>query len=342
MTDFAEFGRIEEAGWTEPDTASAYADGFAETADQYVPAMVAAVGAGSGKAALDICCGQGIVADGLKNAGATVSGLDFSPAFLALARERVAGVTFIEGNAMDLPMEDESFDAVTIGFGILHVPDQPRALAEARMVLRPGGRIALSTWHAPDLSPAFRIVFGAIDEHGDPSIVLPPGPALPARRQLRRDPRRRYRKSPRRIWRGRALAAAHSGSDRFGDGLSTRPRRNPARPTGPRGGSLHAGFDGSGSESRLPLFGVHEPAFLVDLAAGELEEHRKLAAPIFSSASRNAGLPFRTSACPSIEDHVIDIVGNQRVPVAPANRFPPPLDDVGVAGDVIDACNLRV
>ncbi len=180
MTDFAEFGRAEYAGWGTPEVASAYASGFATAAQQCVPGLVAAVRAGPYAKALDVCCGQGIVSSGLESAGAEVTGLDFSPAMLDLARSNISGVEFMEGDATALPFEDGSFDAVTMGFGILHIPDSERAISEARRVLRPGGRFAYSAWHGPEVSPAFRIVFGSIGKHGDPTVVLPAGPPIHA------------------------------------------------------------------------------------------------------------------------------------------------------------------
>ncbi len=178
MTDYGEFLRMEMDGWGEMETASAYANGFAAAAEQCVPAMVKAVGAASGVTALDLCCGHGIVAKGLAEAGAEVTGIDFAPAMLALARQRAPGVTFVDGDATALTYQDKSFDAVTMGFGILHIPDSKKALTEAKRVLRPGGKFAYSVWHGPEISAVFRIVFGLIQKHGDPSVVLPPAPAI--------------------------------------------------------------------------------------------------------------------------------------------------------------------
>ncbi|MEM7068437.1 MAG: methyltransferase domain-containing protein [Pseudomonadota bacterium] len=180
MGDFTEFGNAELKGWSEPETAKAYADGFAFAAEQCVPDMVRCSGASSASTALDICCGQGIVAEGLAKAGTAVTGLDFSPAMLEMARARVADVSFVEGDAMALPFADNSYDVATMGFGILHVPDTDAALREAHRILKPGGTFTYSVWHAPDISAAFRIVFSSIEQHGSKEISLPPGPPLHA------------------------------------------------------------------------------------------------------------------------------------------------------------------
>ncbi|PZX11884.1 methyltransferase family protein [Palleronia aestuarii] len=176
MDTFADFAAMERIGWGDADTARAYASGFAAATAQHVPFLISAVHARVGAHVLDLCCGHGIVARGLVEAGAKVTGLDFSPAMLAMARERVPEAELIEGDAADLPFADGTFEAVTIGLGMPHVPDPDAVLREARRVLKPGGRIAFTVWCGPEHSFAWRTVFGAIAEHGDPSVVLPAGP----------------------------------------------------------------------------------------------------------------------------------------------------------------------
>jgi len=180
MGDFTEFGQAELKGWSEPQTAKAYAEGFASAAQQCVADIVAASQVTKGSVVLDVCCGQGIVAKGLSAAGAKVTGLDFSPAMLEIARREVPMVDFVEGDASSLPFEDNSFDAVTMGFGILHIPNAEAAINEAKRVLRAGGRFVYSVWESPETSAAFRIVFGAIEKFGSKEISLPPGPPLHA------------------------------------------------------------------------------------------------------------------------------------------------------------------
>ncbi|MEX3315365.1 methyltransferase domain-containing protein [Sulfitobacter sp. PS-8MA] len=170
------FAALERREWARAELARAYAEVFAKAADMVVPTMVNAVRAEPGMQVLDLCCGHGNVSAGLAAAGAKVTGLDFSPAMLNMARAAVPAAHFIEGDAMDFPFAGGVYDAVTIGFGMPHVPDPPRVLAEVRRVLRRRGRIAFSVWCGPEVDTAFGYVFGAIDAHGSPDIALPPGP----------------------------------------------------------------------------------------------------------------------------------------------------------------------
>ncbi|WP_432817346.1 class I SAM-dependent methyltransferase [Sulfitobacter sp. JB4-11] len=176
MTEPDTFAALEKREWANAKTAQSYARAFARAADMVVPHLVSAVAAKSGTEALDLCCGHGNVTAGLIAVGAKVTGLDFSPAMLEMARSAAPQAEFIEGDAMNLRFDAGMFDAVTIGFGMPHVPDPVKVVAEARRVLRPGGRLAFSVWCGPEVDTALGYVFGAIETHGHPDIALPPGP----------------------------------------------------------------------------------------------------------------------------------------------------------------------
>lgn len=109
-------------------------------------AIVRAVRPKAGERALDMATGTGDIARRLRKAvgeGGRVVALDFSPEMLAAARRRGEdGVEWLEGDMLNLPFEDGSFDMVTVGFGLRNVNDLPRAIAEAHRVLAPGGRFA--------------------------------------------------------------------------------------------------------------------------------------------------------------------------------------------------------
>jgi SAM-dependent methyltransferase len=140
LKDFAAFAEAERIGWTDAERASGYVDLFAAASDQVIEPLLDSVGAKSGQNVLDLCCGQGNVAEGLAVRGCNVTGVDFSPAMLEFARRRLPDAVFIEADAQALPFRDAEFDVVVSNVGVCHVPDQRRALAEAKRVLRQGGR----------------------------------------------------------------------------------------------------------------------------------------------------------------------------------------------------------
>ena len=92
---------------------------------------------------LDACCGTGDLAIAARAAGGKVTGLDFSEPMLERARRKDPAIEWINGDLLELPFADASFDAATVGFGVRNLADLERALAELRRVLRSGGRLAI-------------------------------------------------------------------------------------------------------------------------------------------------------------------------------------------------------
>jgi SAM-dependent methyltransferase len=113
--------------------------------------LMRAVEAGPGTDWLDVATGTGEIAVLAAKQGASVTGLDLAPDLIASARERAeaAGVDvqFDVGDAERLPYEDASSDVVSSSFGVMFAPDQRTAASELARVCRPGGRLALLTWH---------------------------------------------------------------------------------------------------------------------------------------------------------------------------------------------------
>jgi demethylmenaquinone methyltransferase/2-methoxy-6-polyprenyl-1,4-benzoquinol methylase len=136
-----------------------------------------------GDRVLDVCCGTGDLALAAADAGANVTGLDFSAPMLERARRKSTQVEWLEGDALGLPFPEGSFDAVTIGFGLRNVANVERGLEELRRVLKPGGRLAILEITRPRglMAPFYRFWFdGVIPLAGK---VLPGGSAysyLPA------------------------------------------------------------------------------------------------------------------------------------------------------------------
>lgn len=107
-------------------------------------------GAKDGAEVLDVAAGAGNASILAAEGGAKVTGLDLVPELLEAAQGAAekAGVevTWIEGDAEELPFEDESFDVVLSTVGIMFAPDHQAAAREAARVLRPGGRLGIASW----------------------------------------------------------------------------------------------------------------------------------------------------------------------------------------------------
>jgi SAM-dependent methyltransferase len=99
---------------------------------------------------LDVACGTGVVAITAARTGANVRGLDLSPVLLEHARQSAAiaklEIEFLEGDVEAMPYPNASFDIVLSQFGHMFAPRPQVAIAEMLRVLKPGGRIAFSTW----------------------------------------------------------------------------------------------------------------------------------------------------------------------------------------------------
>jgi demethylmenaquinone methyltransferase/2-methoxy-6-polyprenyl-1,4-benzoquinol methylase len=115
-----------------------------------------------GNICLDLCCGSGDLAQLLaRQVGATgeVYGVDFSPAQLAIAHQRVESqyppppISWVEADALDLPFEDNYFDCATMGYGLRNVTDIPCSLRELYRVLKPGAKAAILDFHRPTQEP---------------------------------------------------------------------------------------------------------------------------------------------------------------------------------------------
>ena len=100
--------------------------------------------AAKGSRVLDVCSGTGDIAISLAahRPDLKVTGLDFSPAMLDVARKKgapLANVTWQEGDAMNLPFEDNTFSSACISFGLRNTSDYLRVLQEMTRVVVPGG-----------------------------------------------------------------------------------------------------------------------------------------------------------------------------------------------------------
>jgi SAM-dependent methyltransferase len=105
---------------------------------------------GRGQNVLDVACGTGVVSITAVRKGGRVKGLDLSPVLLERARWNAnlcnVEIEFTEGDAEKLPYKDGEFDVVLSQFGHMFAPRPEIAISEMLRVLRPGGRIAFTTW----------------------------------------------------------------------------------------------------------------------------------------------------------------------------------------------------
>ena len=115
-------------------------------------ATTRAVAPVAGERILDLAAGTGTSSAALAASGAHVVAADFSEGMLEVGRRRHAGnprIEFVHADATDLPFDDDSFDAVTISFGLRNVVEPKKGLDELLRVLKPGGRIVICEFSTP-------------------------------------------------------------------------------------------------------------------------------------------------------------------------------------------------
>jgi demethylmenaquinone methyltransferase/2-methoxy-6-polyprenyl-1,4-benzoquinol methylase len=100
-----------------------------------------------GDQVLDICCGTGDITERLEkelDGTGSVVGLDFSSGMLQVAKSRGdndnSKRTFLQGDAMELPMQSKTMDVITVGYGLRNVTNLRKSIADVFRVLKPGGR----------------------------------------------------------------------------------------------------------------------------------------------------------------------------------------------------------
>ncbi len=121
---------------------------------------------------LDLCCGTGDIALMFARRGAAVTGADFTEEMLRVAatrcgREKVSRLQWIQADALRLPFSENSFDVVSVGYGLRNLADIDGGLREILRVLRPGGKLLSLDFGKPE-SKLFRAVY-----FGYLRVVLP-------------------------------------------------------------------------------------------------------------------------------------------------------------------------
>jgi demethylmenaquinone methyltransferase/2-methoxy-6-polyprenyl-1,4-benzoquinol methylase len=105
----------------------------------------------NGDLALDLCCGTGDISFALAQRGAETTGLDFSPQMLEVAekKRRSKNPKFIQGDAQQIPFPENSFDIVTVGYGLRNLASWENGLEEMIRVARPGARLVVLDFGKP-------------------------------------------------------------------------------------------------------------------------------------------------------------------------------------------------
>lgn len=117
-----------------------------------------AAGVATGQQVLDVACGTGVVArHALARVGPSgrVTGLDAGPGMLAVAEQIEPDVRWVEGDAADLPFDDEEFDAVVSSFGLMFFENREQAVREMLRCARPAARVAVTVWESLERSEAY-------------------------------------------------------------------------------------------------------------------------------------------------------------------------------------------
>lgn len=102
---------------------------------------------------LDLAAGTGTSAASYAAYGADVVACDFSAGMMEEGRRRFPDLTFVTGDAMDLPFADETFDVATISYGLRNVNDPDKALREMLRVTKPGGKLVIAEFSRPTCVP---------------------------------------------------------------------------------------------------------------------------------------------------------------------------------------------
>ena len=120
--------------------------------------VLSAVDPQPGEVVLDLAAGTGTSSQPFRDRGATVVPCDFSVGMLREGKRHRGHLPFTAGDATRLPFADDTFDAVTISFGLRNIVDPDAGLREMLRVTRPGGRLVVCEFSSPTFAP-FRTVY---------------------------------------------------------------------------------------------------------------------------------------------------------------------------------------
>ena len=174
--DTAAFRDFEYRGWE--SSVAAYDQYFGPLTQQTIEPLLNGVIVRKGMHLLDVASGPGYVATAAVRRGTSVVGVDFSEKMISRAQSANPGqaIRFEVGDAESLSYGPDSFDAVVMNFGILHLAQPDKAIREAYRVLKSSGIFGFTAWARPEEAEGFAIVQQAIEMFGNSNAPLPVGP----------------------------------------------------------------------------------------------------------------------------------------------------------------------
>lgn len=155
--------------------ANSYLDTFSGFTQETVSLLIEAGEICAGSKVLEIGSGPGHVANHLVKLGASVTGVDFSPQMVEVAKKKYPQITFEQADAEDLPFAADYFDAVVANYVVHHLARPERVFSEVCRVLKTSGHFAFAVWGPPEEQSSIGAFFGAVEAHHD-LAELPHGP----------------------------------------------------------------------------------------------------------------------------------------------------------------------
>jgi ubiquinone/menaquinone biosynthesis C-methylase UbiE len=158
-----------------PEMAEAYESRFVPRLfGEWAGRIVGAAGLSPGDRVLDVACGTGAVARAAADRTgdpASVVGLDLNEAMLDVARRVAPEIEWRQGDATDLPFDEDAFDAVLCQAALMFFPDPGSALHEMARVARTGGTVTVQVWDRIEDQPAYRPFIEVLGRHAGPEAV---------------------------------------------------------------------------------------------------------------------------------------------------------------------------